>query len=74
MRRGAPFLLAMLPVGMTACSAEKSFDERYDAAEAEVRDKARSIDQDLQQSQGETNSDNAPERAPASPETANEQR
>lgn len=47
MRRVPCLVVPILLVASAGCSSEKSFDERYDAAQQEVRETARSIDRDL---------------------------
>lgn len=43
----ARLVTLILLAASAGCSSEKSFDERYDAAQQEVRETARSIDRDL---------------------------
>lgn len=40
-------LAILLPLVLSACEREKSFDERYEIAQDEIKNKAKELDQEL---------------------------
>lgn len=59
MRALAPILL----IALAACDREPSFEERYEAAEQEIREKAAKMESDL--SEGQQGEDPTPTSSPA---------
>ena len=45
-------LAILLPLALSACEREKSFDERYEIAQDEIESKAKELDRELTPSTG----------------------
>ncbi len=48
--RGSALLLLFASVALASCKSEPTFDERYEAAQKEIRETAEGIDKELEQS------------------------